>query len=99
MEAPHLDLQVSVMDGVPAAPVVTGAGGSQGYGAPTNEGYGPSSAVSPFEDSAASSGYGAPAPSAPSGSASSGHGAPTNEGYGPSSAVSPFEDSAASSGY
>ena len=34
--------------GVPAAPVVASSGGSDGYGAPSNEGYGPSSAVSPF---------------------------------------------------
>ena len=42
--------------GVPAAPVVASSGGSDGYGAPSNEGYGPSSAVSPFSG----------APSAPS---------------------------------
>ena len=54
--------------GVPAAPVVASNGGSDGYGAPSNEGYGPSSAVSPFSQQAAqsSSNYGAPpAPAAP----------------------------------
>ena len=51
--------------GVPAAPVVASNGGSDGYGAPSNEGYGPSSAVSPFSQAAQSS-YGAPAaPAAP----------------------------------
>ena len=40
--------------GVPAAPVVSQAGGSQGYGTPTNEGYGPSSAVSPFSEASSS---------------------------------------------
>ena len=47
--------------GVPAAPVVASNGGSDGYGAPSNEGYGPSSAVSPFSQSSQSSNYGAPA--------------------------------------
>ena len=42
--------------GVPLAPVVASAGGSQGYGAPPasqpSAGYGPSSAVSPFDGAA-----------------------------------------------
>ena len=52
--------------GVPAAPVVASNGGSDGYGAPSNEGYGPSSAVSPFSQASQSNNYDAPAaPSAP----------------------------------
>ena len=46
--------------GVPAAPVVASNGGSDGYGAPSNEGYGPSSAVSPFSQ-ASQNNYDAPA--------------------------------------